>query len=131
MRAWIRKYRTVIIIGLVTSMVATYLVQGLEWAIPHVLAVIASAAPEWILGFVLGVVTAAYWIFGVATLALLLRRLSLHLINKAAARLPRRARARYSAEWRGELQALHSRPITGLMFAARVWVASGQIGKLL
>jgi hypothetical protein len=43
---------------------------------PRIARVVASAAPEWILVFVLGVVTAIYWTFVVATVALFVRRLA-------------------------------------------------------
>jgi len=121
--AWFRKYRVVIAIGLATSVVATYLVRGLDWMLPRLVGILI-AAPEWLYLFVVVVSAVCFSAFATATLAMFIRRVSRQLIVWASARLPRYLRRRYRDEWIAEIELFWDRPFGGLVFATRIWAAS-------
>ncbi|HEX5851562.1 MAG TPA: hypothetical protein VFY36_00570 [Solirubrobacteraceae bacterium] len=121
MMAWFHKHRVAIAIGLATSVVATYLVRGLEWVIPRLLAVLV-AAPQWLYLFVAAVVAVSFSAFATATLAAFVERFSRQLIVWASDRLPRNLRSLFRNQWLAQLDHLYDRPFVGLVFAIRIWV---------
>jgi hypothetical protein len=128
--AWLRKHRVAVAIGLATSVVATYLVRGLDWLLPRLLAVLL-AAPEWAYVFVVVVLTILFSGFAAATLAVFIHRVSRQLIVWASARLPHYARKRYRDEWLAELEVLRDRPLSEFLFATHVWMGSSRVSREL
>jgi hypothetical protein len=124
MRNWANDPWKVLALGVVASVIATYVVRLLDLVGPPLLRLAGDVAVWLASSGELIVIVAAVLVLlrglEARLVAGVVPRAARWLVHRAADRLPRPLRARFEEEWLAEVDAMRDRPITALMFASRL-----------